>query len=397
MNSEDKNILKEYLKRQARRRFFCWLFFSGSGLTLLVVLLLGMILLIVAGSSGGANADDCQAGTTDVVVDKGMTENAKQIAKKLESAFPGITPQGISGMDGNFQQESGISPKSVQNSDPTSGHGITQWTSERCTALMNYAQEKGKSWDDLDLQVDFLISELKGSYKGAVNALKETDVKKATLEWEEQFERAGTPQIQNRLEYANHWYAIFGTNDPASGSTVDGGGGDSGQPIPCDDSDADTNDILSVAKGWLGWFHYPNPDTHSVAQIGGNALKPDKEGTTDCSGYVWLVLNKTKYKVPPDMGWFTGSMTSDARDGHQWLKEVTESEAKAGDIVIVNVGSGVGHGGHTGILTEKWQGKATKIIQEGGNGDSVNIESFGNSFTSLLSGGDICLARPIKK
>ncbi|WP_314576448.1 phage tail tip lysozyme [Enterococcus gilvus] len=395
MNKEE-NRIKDYLKRRIRRRFFCWLFLSGSGLTLLLSLAVGMLLLIAAGSSNGANAEDCSAASTDVIVDKGMTENAKQIYSKLKSVFPEITPEGVSGMDGNFQQESRIDPKSVQSSNPTSGHGIAQWSGTRCTALMDYAKEKGKNWDDLDLQVAFMITELKGAHKGALEALRESDVQKATLEWEETFENAGNLQIENRVEYANHWYAVFGTNDPASDSTIDGGDSD-GQAIPCDDSDTDNNDIMSVAKGWLGWFHYPHPDTHSVAQIGGDALKPDKEGTTDCSGYVWLVLNKANYKVPADMGWFTGTMTSDAREGHQWLKEVPENEAKAGDVVIVNQGSGIGGNGHTGILTEKWNGKATKIIQEGGNGDSVNIDTFGNSFMSLLNGGDICLARPIKK
>ena len=72
------------------------------------------------------------------------------------------------------------------------------------------------------------------------------------------------------------------------------------------------------------------------------------------------------------MGWFTGSMASDAKGGHQYLKQISENDAKAGDIVIVNQGAGAGNNGHTAILLGKWQGKATKIIEQGGVGDKDN-------------------------
>ncbi len=75
----------------------------------------------------------------------------------------------------------------------------------------------------------------------------------------------------------------------------------------------------------------------------------------------------------------------------------SENDAKAGDIVIVNQGAGAGNNGHTAILLGKWQGKATKIIEQGGVGDKVNESTFGTAFYSLLSGSDVTLARPIKK
>ena len=98
------------------------------------------------------------------------------------------------------------------------------------------------------------------------------------------------------------------------------------------------------------------------------------------------------------MGWFTGSMASDAKGSHQYLKQISENDAKAGDIVIVNQGAGAGNNGHTAILMDKWQGKDTKIIEEGGDTTGhVNESKFGTAFYSLLSGGDVTLARPIKK
>lgn len=50
----------------------------------------------------------------------------------------------------------------------------------------------------------------------------------------------------------------------------------------------------------------------------------------------WLTLNKAGYKVPANMGWFTGTMASDAKGSHQYLKQISENDAKASDIVIVN-------------------------------------------------------------
>ena len=110
---------------------------------------------------------------------------------------------------------------------------------------------------------------------------------------------------------------------------------------------------------------------------------------------MWLVLNKAGYKVPANMGWFTGTMASDATGAHHYLKAIDKSEAKAGDIVIVNQGEGSGNNGHTAILTEDWHGNQTRIIESGGTGKSINIAQFGTAFSSLLS-GETTFSRAIK-
>ncbi|MGM0020250.1 hypothetical protein IGK80_001129 [Enterococcus sp. DIV0609] len=368
----------------------------------LLVLVFSFLFLIVLGSSSvseNQRAIDCEviSDVQVVAVNKDMTENAKQIYSNLKKAFPQLTAQAMAGILGNFQQESGIMPTAVERpNDPLSGHGIAQWTAGRTTNLKNFAKEKGKEWSDLGLQIEFLIYELNGSEKASQSVFTLTSVEQATEEWQIKFERAGIPAMGNRLNYANHWYSVLGTSDPISESALSVGSS-TGSEEECEEEISNNNDILGVAKSWLGWFHYPNPIAHSIDMIGGDPLNPDKEGYTDCSGYVWLVLNKAGYKVPPAMGWYTGSMTSDAREAQQYLREISPNEAQAGDIVIVNLGGGAGANGHTGILTENWKGKETKIIQEGGGQDRVSIETFGNSFGALLNGGDICLARPIKK
>lgn len=367
-----------------------WIKWSG---VLTVVLSLGLLFSLVGTFGGSDPAGSCGNDSDIPAIDnKTMAENADQIYSHVKQAFPKATVEGLSGMIGNFQQESQVSPKSIERpQDPLSGHGLAQWTSGRASALMDFAKSKHKEWSVLDLQIEFLIHELKGSESASINVLKETSVHQATLDWQKKFERAGEPVIQNRLKYADQWYARFGTHDPGGAAAIGNASNGDSEILGCDSGDS--GDVVKTAKSLVGYFHY----SQSKRTQFGSVEKPDKEGFTDCSSFVWLVLTKAGYKTPAKVGWFTGSMTPDARETHQWLKSVPEEEAKAGDVVIVNQGAGAGDNGHTGILAEKWHGKSTKIIQEGGNGDRVNIDAFGTSFMSLIEGGDICLARPIKK
>ncbi|MCU9758224.1 phage tail tip lysozyme [Enterococcus faecalis] len=366
------------------------------------VLFFSVLFLMTFFSNGSDNtsSQNCTVAAGESISDidsKTMEENAKQIAAYIRKEIPEATIQGISGMLGNFQRESGLDPTAIERpDDPLSGHGLAQWTAGRTTLLMDFAKEKGKPWSNLGLQLAFLVHELRGSEKGAIEALKMSDVHEATESWQTLFERAGIPALDERISFADTWYSKLGTSDPASEASLGNAAIGESNGGYCEEevSSASNGDILSLANKWLGWFHYKQ--VHPSPTLGEDLKNPNKSGETDCSGFVWLVLNKAGYKVPENMGWYTGSMASDAKESHQWFKEKSESEAKAGDVVIVNQGAGAGNNGHTGILTEKWQGKETKIIQEGGNGDSVNIEAFGTSFTSLLSGGDVCFARPIK-
>lgn len=154
------------------------------------------------------------------------------------------------------------------------------------------------------------------------------------------------------------------------------------------------SDIVSIAKSLLGYFTYQL--SHGESLIG-SVANPDRNGVTDCSGFVWLVLAKAGYRVPANMQWYTGSMAGDARSTHSWLQEISENEARAGDVVIYNVGGGAGANGHTAILLENYRGNDTQIIQMGGDSrfNGVNTSTIGYSFGSLL-GGDRCLARAVK-
>ncbi|MGH1751544.1 phage tail spike protein [Enterococcus raffinosus] len=198
-----------------------------------------------------------------------------------------------------------------------------------------------------------------------------SDPSQAAYAFENNFERPATAH-PDRQGYAVYWYNKF-----------------KDLKIPQANSD-----IVSVAKSLLGYFTYQL--IHGEAYIG-SVANPDRNGVTDCSGYVWLVLAKAGYRVPANMQWYTGSMTADARGAHQWLQEIAPEQSKAGDIIIYNVGGGAGANGHTAILLEPYRGNDTQIIQMGGDGrfSGVNTSTMGYSFGSLL-GGDRCIARAVK-
>ena len=110
----------------------------------------------------------------------------------------GINDFGVAGLMGNLQAESGLIPNNLQNSfnkkfsmtdeqytdainngsykkfaDDGAGYGIAQWTSSgRKEKLLDFALKKGCRIDDLDMQLEYLYSELEGNYKGVLNAIK---------------------------------------------------------------------------------------------------------------------------------------------------------------------------------------------------------------------------------
>ena len=152
--------------------------------------------------------------------------------------------------------------------------------------------------------------------------------------------------------------------------------------------------ILSTAKSLIDYFHYSQPMRWNF----GSVENPDRNGYADCSSFVWLVLTKAGYRTAPrGTLWYTGSMRDDARGTRQYLTEISPNEAKAGDIIIVNLGAGAGNDGHTAVLAEDWHGYTTAIVEMGGmQSGGAGIGRVDQSFGYLLNGGDVCLARAKK-
>ena len=123
-------------------------------------------------------------------------DNAQKIWSYLKAQ--GLTDAGVAGVMGNIYAESGLKPDNLQNSyegklgmadaeytemvdrgtypnfvHDKAGYGLCQWTYwSRKEALLAYAKAKGTSIGDLDMQLEFLMKELSGSYKAVLAALK---------------------------------------------------------------------------------------------------------------------------------------------------------------------------------------------------------------------------------
>ena len=347
---------------------------------------------VFPGQGGGGGEGG--SGEWDGTYPSGITSSADKFAWQwwVYLIARGFSKAATAGILGNIRGEvgSGMNPNTAQVGGP--GFGGVQWDGSSYPLVgaptwngREYVQRlmaKAGITDDYtgtkaqSALIDWCC--YNGQWLGRVQPTSVADFKKiadpaqAAYAFEENFERPAVahPERQN---WAKEWFNRF------KDLTISKGGGA----------------ILDVAKNWLGYFYYIQ--LHPSSDLG-DFLNPNKSGGTDCSGFVWLVLNKAGYSVPGNMQWYTGSMTADARGSRRWLREISSNEAKAGDIVIVNQGSGAGNNGHTAILTEDYHGYQTKIIEMGGmNSNGVGYGRIDLSFGYLLNGGDFCLARPIKK
>ena len=129
----------------------------------------------------------------------------KSIYEKLMTVI--CNPYGVCGLMGNIRAESGMKSTNIQNSYEKKlgmndasytqavdngtytnfvfdrvGYGFCQWTSSgRKLAFLNFAKSKGVSIGNAEMQIDFAICELNGSYKNVLKALRNaTSIKEAS-------------------------------------------------------------------------------------------------------------------------------------------------------------------------------------------------------------------------
>lgn len=89
----------------------------------------------------------------------GDDENARAIYSHLLSK--GIPANVIAGIMGNLQAESGFNSSAV--GDGGKSIGLAQWYDSRGNNLRNFAQQRGKEWNDIGTQLDFLLDEIQQS------------------------------------------------------------------------------------------------------------------------------------------------------------------------------------------------------------------------------------------
>ena len=156
------------------------------------------------------------------------SDNAEKIFSFLTSTkFSGLDGKSFNAIQaagalGNFEQESGMDPSAVEPS-PGTGVGLAQWSSAnnnpRKSELFALAEQEGKEWQDLSVQLKMIENELNASYGKSL--LNEgfgdvTDPAEASLIFQVIYEGAGIPMQEKRNTAAQAYYEKFKDLAPSS-------------------------------------------------------------------------------------------------------------------------------------------------------------------------------------
>jgi hypothetical protein len=197
----------------------------------------------------------------------------------------GLTKEQSAGIVGNLMQESNVNPKSNNTAAKPSGRspssiipgvtwdggGIAQWEGGRWTGdngflafvagkydFAGHPQGNGKTWNILSVQLDYMWWELNHTQKGTLDAVKSKSTPAAAAQaFEVNYERAGQPEMANRVRYAEQAFARYGKNTPTSPApTPNPTGDDTGNTTVNGDANtcstgaqADTSDASGVFLG----------------------------------------------------------------------------------------------------------------------------------------------------
>ena len=184
----------------------------------------------------------------------------------------GLSEQAVFGLMGNIQEESRFLPNNLQDSyekrlgfnDTTytaavdsgayanfvtdaAGYGLCQWTSSgRKKGLLDLARQRGKSISDMNMQLDYLMIELRGAYRGVLNGIMQARTIRAASDIVlTQFERPA-----DQSESAKKYRASLGEklyNEWKAGGGV--------SPKPVNPYKEPTQDV-AMAREEVRWIQY---------------------------------------------------------------------------------------------------------------------------------------------
>ncbi len=197
----------------------------GPSLAAMLAVALLVILSIFGATAGIQGA---RTGSTGSLVG-----NEAMVAQRLRAR--GLADVQVAAIVGNMVQESGCIPSACQEGGPA--RGLIQWEGERngvrygrFKTLCERAEAVGRDWSDVDVQIDFLMEELPGTFEtysdflytydtGAVAGLgrhmsfdewsRLTSLDEATEDFERVVCRGSLPAMDRRKANAQRVYAAL--------------------------------------------------------------------------------------------------------------------------------------------------------------------------------------------
>lgn len=213
---------------------------GSSTFGLLILAAIPVLILLLALSGGSADQEV-----------QGMNEVESQVASFFREK--GLDDLQIAAIMGNMYAESGMNPGSEEGGGTNAnGIGLCQWTNGRHTNLVNYAKSVGKSWTEVQVQLDFFWDHDSWGYwsrsytirsehgpdgsenrsldpvggtrvSGSKRAfLASTDLKDAVRQFCYGWEGAGIPRLKVRYEAADRYYELL--TNPSDGDGDHGAG-----------------------------------------------------------------------------------------------------------------------------------------------------------------------------
>lgn len=181
------------------------------------------------------NASNCLAGGSTILIGN---DNLEKILRYYVGQ--GLTLIQASGIAGNYQQESGFNPASVQPSKIADdnykmvdgvGFGIAQWTwTARQAPLATFALSQNKKITDLLLQLDYSWQELSGLYSNSLTNLKATTTPDdAAYVFHRDFEQSNDTEATVKAVRGGNAVIIYNTfkdsiSDGTSATTISASG-----------------------------------------------------------------------------------------------------------------------------------------------------------------------------
>lgn len=349
-------------------------------LALIPLVFIVLLSLLLGGNSSFNASNNAPAGVPD-----GTLATARAIVARIKQEVPQATNNGIAAFLGCWQAESGDNPKRAEGDylpypvgsggkpdrltydnaawsslngaaiygadSPYApniqerGLGLGQYTNGRNLALQAYAKKVGKSWWDLNTQLDFILKIDRDASTFKALVVEQGDVMTLTTEVVKRYERGGSSGLSERIAFA---------------------------------------------QAWANWLSNPNrsgkPSTQgSLSNL--NALIGQKVGDGQCYALSsWLVQKISGFRLQGMAASNIGSDNAVALKQAGWtvIANPQASDLKVGAIVCWRIGSNSNSiYGHTAIVNSV-KGNAFTTYDQNWNGNQT-VELYSKTWDDSMT------------